>query len=60
MIQAIYDFIRNTIIGETTISGADNLAIILTSVSIVFLFFLLIKITTWAFGFAFRWRRRRN
>ena len=49
MVDIIYNFIRNTLIGETSISGADNLAILLTWTFIIFAFLLLIRLTMWAF-----------
>lgn len=58
MFDLIYDFIRNTLIGQTTtIPNADSLAIILSSVVIVFSLALLIKLMMWCFGL-FRWKRR--
>ena len=60
MIDILYDFIRNSLIGEnTTIAGADDLAVLLTFISIVLIFFVLIKLIIWAFGIAYGKRRRR-
>ena len=50
MIDIIYDFIRNNLIGaETTIIGADNLALLLTFASLIGIFFILVKLVVWAF-----------
>lgn len=49
MVDLIFDFIRNTLIGETTMSGADNLAILLTWTTIVFAFILFVRVVMWAF-----------
>lgn len=49
MVDLIYDFIRNTLIGETTMSGADNLATLLTWTVIVMAFMLFVRVTFWAF-----------
>ena len=60
MVDIIYDFIRNTFIGETSsISGADNLAILLTWVVIVLIFFLFVRLAMWAFYLVFRRRGHR-
>jgi hypothetical protein len=59
MIDVLYDFIRNNLIGEnTTITGADNLALLLTWVSIVFLFIVLIRLVMWAFFIVFKWNKK--
>lgn len=50
MIQLIYDFIRNVLIGETTMTGADDLATLLTYTTIVCFFIILIKLVVWAFN----------
>lgn len=62
MVDIIYDFIRNSLIGETTISGADNLALMLTWAVIVFAFVLFVRITMWAFYLVRNaiWFRRRG
>lgn len=55
MVDLIYDFIRNTLIGaESTLTGADNLALLLTWAVMVGLFFVLVRLTTWAFQFVFK------
>lgn len=59
MVDTIYDFIRNDLMGNTTISGADNLALLLTWTLIVIIFFLFIKLGMWAFNLATNWTRRR-
>lgn len=59
MIDIIYNFISNNLIGEnTTIPGADNLALLLTWITIVFLFCCLVKLVSWAFGIVFKWNRK--
>lgn len=50
MIQLIYDFIRNVLIGETTMTGADDLATLLTYTTIVCFFVILVKLVVWAFN----------
>lgn len=50
MIQLIYDFIRNVLIGETTMQGADDLATLLTYTTLVCMFIILIKLVVWAFS----------
>lgn len=50
MIQLIYDFIRNVLIGETTMTGADDLATLLTYTTIVCFFIILVKLVVWAFN----------
>ena len=51
MIQIIYNFIRNYLIGETTIPGADDLANLLTFATIICFFFVLVRLVVWAFQF---------
>lgn len=59
MIDVIYDFIRNSLIGEnSTLSGADNLALLLTWAVIIGIAFVLIRLVVWAFNFPFK--RRNN
>ena len=60
MVDMIYNFIRDTFMGGTTISGADNLAILLTWVVIVMMFLLFIKAVFWAFNLCFYWTKRRS
>lgn len=50
MIQLIYNFIRNVLIGETTMTGADDLATLLTYTTIVCFFIILVKLVVWAFN----------
>lgn len=50
MIQLIYDFIRDVLIGETTMTGADDLATLLTYTTIVCFFIILVKLVVWAFN----------
>lgn len=49
MVNIIYDFIRNDLIGETTMTGADNLALLLTWSVIVVAFFVMVRLVMWAF-----------
>lgn len=49
MVDIIYDFIRNSLIGNTSMTGADNLALLLTWTTIVMAFILFIRVTLWAF-----------
>lgn len=59
MIDLIYNFIRNNLIGsESTITGADDLAVMLTWITIVFMFLVLVKLVSWAFGIVFKWNRK--
>ena len=68
MADLIYDFFRNILIGSnSSISGADTLAILLTWSTIVIFFALGIKLVCWVFGVPFngvgiggRYGRRRN
>lgn len=61
MIDLIYNFIYNILIGEnTTIQGADTLAVLLTFAAIVLIFFVLVKLIIWVFNVgAGRWRIRK-
>lgn len=61
MIDLIYNFIYNILIGEnTTIQGADTLAVLLTFAAIVLIFFVLVKLIVWVFNVgAGRWRIRK-
>lgn len=59
MIDIVYDFIYNNLIGaESTIPGADTLALLLTWITIVFFFCVLVKLVSWAFGVVFKWNKR--
>lgn len=49
MVDLIYDFIRNTLMGNTTMTGADNLAILLTWSTIIMAFCLFVRVVMWAF-----------
>lgn len=61
MVDLIYDFIRNTLIGEnSTLNGADNLALLLTWAVIIAFFFVLIRLVVWAFQFTFKHKRYRG
>ena len=61
MIDLIYNFIRNTLIGEnSTIQGADDLALLLSFATIILIFFVLVKLVIWCFRVASgSWRARR-
>ena len=60
MIDILYDFIRNSLIGEnTTIPGADDLAMLLSFASIILFFIVLVKLIVWAFSVAYGKRGRR-
>lgn len=53
MIDLIYNFIRNTLIGaESTIQGADDLALLLSFATIILIFFVLVKLVVWCFRMA--------
>lgn len=57
MIDIIYDFIRNVLIGESsTLTGADNLALLLTWAVLIGMFFVLVRLVVWAFQFTFKRR----
>lgn len=59
MIDIIYDFIRNVLIGESsTLAGADNLALLLTWAVLIGMFFVLVRLVVWAFQFTFKRRGR--
>lgn len=60
MIDLIYDFILNTLLGNPEFTGAEQLATLLTYTTIVLFFFILIKLVVWAFGFVFKWRKIRR
>lgn len=49
MIDIIYNFIRFDLIGDTALSGADNLALLLTWAVIVGSFLVLVRLVFWAF-----------
>ena len=54
MADIIYDFFRNILIGNnSTIPGADNLAVLLTWATIVIFFALGIKLICWVFEIPF-------
>ena len=59
MVDIIYDFIRNSLIGEnSTLSGADNLALLLTWAVIIGIAFVLIRLVVWAFYFPLKRRKK--
>lgn len=59
MVDIIYNFIRNDLMGTTAIDGADNLALLLTWAVIIVTFLLFVKMVFWAFNVAF-WRVKRH
>lgn len=60
MIDMIYDFILNTLLGNPTFSGAETMAMLLTYTTIILCFALLIKLMMWAFGIVFKWTKIRK
>ena len=50
MIDSIYDFILNTLLGNPSFEGAETMAMLLTYTTIIMCFMLLIKIMMWAFN----------
>lgn len=54
MADLIFEFFRNVLIGtESTIPGADTLAMLLTWASIILFFCVAVKLIRWAFGLPF-------
>lgn len=49
MIEEIYNFILNNLIGDTQLKGVDDLALLLTYSVIVVCFWLLVKLVVWVF-----------
>lgn len=49
MIDLIYNFILNALLGNSTIQGANDLALLLTYTAIIMIFFTLVKLIMWAF-----------
>lgn len=51
MIDLVHNFILNVLIGEnTTIRGAEDLAVMLTWTTLILIFFVLVKLVVWCFG----------
>lgn len=50
MVDMIYNFIRVDLMGNTTLTGADNLALLLTWTCIVLIFFMFFKLVVWIFS----------
>lgn len=50
MVDLIYNFIYNTLLGSTTLQGAEQIAILLTYTTIVLIFFVLVKLVIWCFN----------
>lgn len=59
MIDLIYDFILNVLIGETEIPGVESLAILLTFAVIVLIVFCLIRLVVWVFNVGLNRKRAR-
>ena len=49
MLDTIYDFIRNDLIGSTNSAIAEPLANLLTIISIVLIFIILVNFVVWTF-----------
>lgn len=49
MVDILYNFLRNDLIGNTTLPGADNLALLLTWAVIVGSFLVMVRLVLWAF-----------
>lgn len=60
MIDMIYEFILNTLLGNPEFSGAETMAMLLTYTTIILCFALLIKLMMWAFGIVFKWTKIRK
>lgn len=60
MVDLIYDFIVNIFFKNTTIEGAEQLAILLTWAVVVALMFVLIRLVIWAFQFIAPRRKARR
>lgn len=60
MVDILYNFIRNDLMGQTTITGADNLALLLTWTVIICVFMLFIRLAMWAFYLLFNRRKLRR
>ena len=50
MVDIIYTFIRETLLNNSQLAGAENLALLLTWAFMVIVFFLFIKLGLWAFN----------
>lgn len=50
MVDIIYNFIYDVLIGNTQLQGAQELALMLTYTIIVLFVFLLVKIVIWCFN----------
>lgn len=49
MVDILYNFIRYSLIGDTSLTGADNLALLLTWAVIVGSFLVMVRLVFWAF-----------
>lgn len=57
MADIIYNFILDVLIGQnTSIAGAENLALLLTWAVIIGFFLILVRLVVWAFQFTFKRR----
>ena len=50
MVDIIYDFINNILIGDSTLPGKEQLATLLTYTTIVLFFIVLVKLIKWIFN----------
>lgn len=50
MIDLLYNFINDTLLGNSTLPGKEELATLLTYTSIILIFFVLVKLIKWAFN----------
>ena len=60
MIDSIYDFILNTLLGNPSFEGAETMAMLLTYTTMIMCFMLLIKVMMWAFNLGFKWVKIRR
>ncbi len=59
MIDLLYNFINDTLLGNSTLPGKEELATLLTYTSIILIFFVLVKLVKWAFNIVPKPRIRR-
>lgn len=59
MIDLIYNFIWDVLLQNSTLVGAQDLAVLLTYTVIILIVFVLIRLTIWCFnlGRTGKWRR---
>ena len=51
LVDLIYDFINNVLIGDSTLPGKTQLATLLTYTTIILFFALLVKLIKWIFNY---------